>query len=75
MECNNNEKKLKNGYTTGSAATAATKAALMMLVTDIKIDETIITTPSGDTYTPKVYDQEICKLKTGIVSKGDIATA
>lgn len=53
-------KKLRYGYTTGSSATAATKAALMYLLDDSKHDipEVTIKLPSGDSLTINVNSLE-----------------
>lgn len=53
-------KKLKYGYTTGSSATAATKAALMYLLDDSKHDipEVTIKLPSGNLLTISVNSLE-----------------
>ena len=53
-------KKLKYGYTTGSSATAATKAALMYLLDDSKHDipEVTIKLPSGNSLTISVNSLE-----------------
>ena len=42
---------LRIGFTTGSSATAATKAALIALITEARIDEVSITLPSGESIT------------------------
>ena len=49
-------KKLRYGYTTGSSATAATKAALMYILDDSKHDipEVTIKLPSGNSLTISV---------------------
>jgi len=54
-----NGKKLKYGYTTGSCATAASKASVYMLVNKKIIDKISIDTPKGWTLTLDVYDQVI----------------
>ena len=53
-------KKLRYGYTTGSSATAATKAALMYLLDDSKHDipEVTIKLPSGNSFTISVNSLE-----------------
>lgn len=53
-------KKLRYGYTTGSSATAATKAALMYLLDDSKHDipEVTIKLPSGNPFTISVNSLE-----------------
>lgn len=43
-----NGKKLKTGYTTGSCAAAAAKAAAMMLLGQQKLEQVMLTLPSGD---------------------------
>ena len=43
------EKKLRTGYTTGSSATAASKAALLSIIKQQKIDEVEITLPKKST--------------------------
>ena len=62
MQSGNNDsgnKKLINGFTTGSAATAASKAAVTMLITRSKLDSISINTPCGEKYNPTLFDQEI----------------
>lgn len=46
---------MQHGYTTGSAATAATVAALCMIIEQREIEVVNITTPAGIIYTPNVY--------------------
>jgi cobalt-precorrin-5B (C1)-methyltransferase len=54
-------KKLRLGYTTGTAAAAAAKAAAIMLVTKNKINKITIETPAGITFNLEVFDQKIGK--------------
>ena len=44
-----NNKDLKTGYTTGSSATAAAKAALSSIINQKKIEKIEITLPKGGT--------------------------
>ena len=69
-------KKLRYGYTTGSSATAATKAALMYLLDDGKYDipEVTIKLPSGNPLTISVNSLEKrsdCTLASVIKDGGD----
>lgn len=50
---------LKKGFTTGSAATAAAKASLLMLITGDVISDVKIMTPAGIQYNPKLHDQYV----------------
>ena len=61
-------KKLRYGYTTGSSATAATKAALMYLLDDSKHDipEVTIKLPSGNSLTINVNSLE--KKENGVLA-------
>ncbi len=52
-----NGKVLRYGYTTGSCATAATKAALLMFLKQEKQEEVEIATPKGWTLNLRVHDQ------------------
>ncbi len=51
-------KKLRCGFTTGSCATAASKAALKMLLGDIDIHNVSIMTPKGIPYNAEITDIE-----------------
>lgn len=53
---NKGGKRLRYGYTTGSCATAAVKAALTMLVTQQPVQEATIDTPKGWQITIPVYE-------------------
>jgi cobalt-precorrin-5B (C1)-methyltransferase len=46
--------KLKTGYTTGTSAAAATKAALLALISGKAVDSVIVSLPKGDTAKLKV---------------------
>lgn len=52
----NNIKQLRNGYTTGTCAAAATHAALHVLLTGTALSHVCITVPSGKTLTLEVVD-------------------
>lgn len=52
-------KKLRLGYTTGSCAAAASKAAAIMLLTQEKVESVKLTTPKGITINVDVVDIEI----------------
>lgn len=52
-----NGKVLRYGYTTGSCATAATKAALLMFLRQEKQEEVAISTPKGWALNLRVHDQ------------------
>ena len=54
-------KKYRRGYTTGSCAAAATKAAIAMLLCGNKVDTVDISTPKGIDLTIDVYNCEIGK--------------
>lgn len=47
---------MRSGFTTGSCATAAAKAACHMLLFGGEVDQISIITPKGDTYTPDILD-------------------
>ena len=52
-------KRLRYGYTTGSCATAAAKAAALMLVSKNTVDRVSIDTPKGWTLDIDVYGASI----------------
>lgn len=52
-------KKYKRGYTTGSCATAAVKAALVMIITKKKVDKIKIDTPKSIELDIEVFNQQI----------------
>jgi cobalt-precorrin-5B (C1)-methyltransferase len=53
--------KSRLGYTTGTCAAAAAKAATIMLLTKDVIDKTPIKTPCGITFTLRIFDQKIAE--------------
>lgn len=65
-------KKLARGYTTGTCAQAATKAAAWMLLTGEKVRETQVTLPNGETAR---FPIEGIKIEEGAVSCGVKKTA
>ncbi len=52
----NEQKKLRSGFTTGSCAAAASKAALLMLINRIEIHNVTILTPKGIPYNAEIVD-------------------
>lgn len=51
-----NNQKMRFGYTTGTCAAAASKAAAQMLLTGEKTDFVVLTTPKGITLNLEVVD-------------------
>jgi len=64
---------MKYGFTTGSAATAANKAALLFLITQVE-KEIVVTTPAGRDYMPSIYGYEIHRKASDGISVGDYAS-
>lgn len=54
---------MRNGYTTGTCASAATKASLSMLLNKEIIESVEVTLPSGDTILIELFDQYFDKNK------------
>ncbi|QDX93039.1 cobalt-precorrin-5B (C(1))-methyltransferase [Brevibacillus laterosporus] len=67
-----NEKPLRHGYTTGSNATAATKASLLALLSGEKVSEVEILLPNKDRVTFQMVSQERGEnwVETGIIKDG-----
>lgn len=68
------KKKMRSGYTTGSCATAATKAALLALLDNEKVTEVTITLPQGELLTIPIKDvavQDKMAVATVIKDGGD----
>ena len=61
-------KMLRCGYTTGSCATAATKAALAMLLSGDRISEVLIHTPAGIDVTAEILNTTVkpCSVKCAV---------
>ncbi|MCL5674828.1 MAG: cobalt-precorrin-5B (C(1))-methyltransferase CbiD [Candidatus Omnitrophica bacterium] len=53
------ENRLRNGWTTGTCAQAASKASVIMLITGKKIETVDVETPSGENLRLNVLEQEI----------------
>ncbi len=66
-----NHKKLRCGYTTGTCAAAATKAAVRMLITRIPVTEIIINTPKGINLQLKILDIKITGQSVSCAVKKD----
>ncbi len=54
-------RELKKGFTTGSCAAAASKAAAYMLLSGRRITKIGITTPSGEEYSPAIEEIKMCE--------------
>ncbi|MDF9411166.1 cobalt-precorrin-5B (C(1))-methyltransferase [Brevibacillus laterosporus] len=67
-----NEKPLRHGYTTGSNATAATKASLLALLSGEEVSEVEILLPNKDRVTFQMVSQERGEnwVETGIIKDG-----
>lgn len=65
-------KKYRKGYTTGSCAAAAAKAAVAMLVSGVALDHIEIDTPAGIRLTLPVSDAEISggRVKCSVIKDG-----
>ncbi|MFI3226077.1 MAG: cobalt-precorrin-5B (C(1))-methyltransferase CbiD [Clostridia bacterium] len=66
-----NGKTLRFGYTTGSCATAASKACAIMLLTQKEIKTVSITTPNGVDLELEIYDAQISKHSVTCAVKKD----
>ena len=56
-----NNKKLALGYTTGSCAAAAAKAAAMMLFSKQTVEDVKLPTPKGILLHLEILDSEVCE--------------
>ena len=65
------EKELREGFTTGSCAAAAAKAAAYMLLSGEEIKEVDITVPRGDLFRADLYDMTVTDLKASCAVKKD----
>ncbi|WP_232695665.1 cobalt-precorrin-5B (C(1))-methyltransferase [Brevibacillus daliensis] len=65
-------KPLRHGYTTGSNATAATKASLLALITGEPVNEVEILLPNGERVTFQMVSQERGEnwVETGVIKDG-----
>lgn len=74
------QKKLREGYTTGSCAAAASKAAAYMLLTGEKIESVDITVPRGDVFKADLEgvmltsNKAVCAVRKGGGDDPDITT-
>lgn len=66
-----NGKKLRCGYTTGSCAAAAAKAAVFMLLTGCRAEEITLTTPKGVVLNLEVQDAFISQEKASCAIQKD----
>lgn len=58
VEPENNPKEMRHGYTTGACAAAAAKAAVIMLATQSRVNESTIWLPAGFFHTFTIIDGE-----------------
>lgn len=66
-----NHKKLRCGYTTGTCAAAATKAAVRMLITKVPVTEVMVSTPKGRDLKLKILDIKITDKSVSCAVKKD----
>ena len=71
---NTEEKKLRTGFTTGSCAAAAGKAALIMMLTGDEINNVSIVTPKGPVYNAEILNivknAELSEVTCSVIKDG-----